>query len=175
MNVRNLAIWGVILIAVALIYSVMQGQSRSPTAPADIAYSDLLTRVDDGQISKVQIHGYAIDVFDKSGHEFHAVGPSDNDTVLQQRLSQHKDITWSYQPPGPSMLVTILMQTVPILLLVGGLGVLHAPDAGRRARRHGLRQVQGAPADREQEPGDLRGRRRRRRGQGRAAPRSSTS
>ena len=29
MNVRNLAIWGVILVAVALIYSVMQGQSRS--------------------------------------------------------------------------------------------------------------------------------------------------
>ena len=27
MNVRNLAIWGVILIAVALIYSVMQGQA----------------------------------------------------------------------------------------------------------------------------------------------------
>jgi cell division protease FtsH len=29
----------------------------------------------------------------------------------------------------------------PILLLVGGLDLLHAPDAGRRARRHGLRQV----------------------------------
>ena len=42
MNVRNLAIWGVILIAVALIYSVMQGQTRGGAAPQDLAYSDLL-------------------------------------------------------------------------------------------------------------------------------------
>ena len=118
MNVRNLAIWGVILIAVALIYSVMQGQSRSPTAAADIPYSDLLARVDDGQISKVLIHGYQIDAFDKAGHEFHSVSPSENDTLLQEHLAQHKDITWSGQAPGPSLLVTILMQTVPILLLV---------------------------------------------------------
>jgi cell division protease FtsH len=96
----------------------MQGQSRSPTAAADIPYSDLLARVDDGQISKVLIHGYQIDAFDKASHEFHSVSPSENDTLLQEHLAQHKDITWSGQAPGPSLLVTILMQTVPILLLV---------------------------------------------------------
>jgi cell division protease FtsH len=62
----------------------------------------------------------------------------------------------------------VLAERIPILLLIGGLDLLHAPDAGRRGRRrHGLRQVQGPPADREQEPRHLRGRRRRRRGQGR--------
>ncbi|HTX48664.1 MAG TPA: ATP-dependent zinc metalloprotease FtsH, partial [Caulobacteraceae bacterium] len=133
MNVRNLAIWGVILVAVALIYSVMQGQSRSPSAPADIAYSDLLARVDAGQISKVLIHGYTVDATDKQGHEFHAVSPSDNDTVLEQALRQHKDIQWSGQPPGPSLLVTILMQTLPILLLVGAwIFVMRQMQGGAR-------------------------------------------
>src|SRR5580698_4018979 len=105
MNVRNFAIWGVIIAAVLLIYSVMQGQTRSAAAPQDIAYSDLLTRVDANQISKVLIHGYAIEATDKQGHELHAISPSDNDTVLVQALRQHKDIQWSGQPPGPSLLV----------------------------------------------------------------------
>ena len=49
------------------------------------------------------------------------------------------------------------------------LGVLHAPDAGGRRPGDGLRQVACAPADREAGPRHLRGRRRHRRGQGRAA------
>ena len=79
------------------------------------------------------IHGYAIDAFDKQNHEFHAVSPSDNDTVLEQALRQHKDITWSGQPPGPSLLVTILMQTLPILLLVGAwIFVMRQMQGGAR-------------------------------------------
>src|SRR5579871_772508 len=119
MNVRNLAIWGVILVAVALIYSVMQGQARNPSQPADIAYSDLLARVDDGQITKVVIHGYNVDAVDKQNHEFRAVSPSDNDTVLEQALRQHKDIQWSGQRPGPNLLLNLLFNMLPLLLLFG--------------------------------------------------------
>ena len=48
------------------------------------------------------------------------------------------------------------------------LDLLHAPDAVRLRPRHGLRQVQGQAADRGAWPRHLRGRRRRRRGQGRS-------
>jgi cell division protease FtsH len=133
MNVRNFAIWGVIIAAVLLIYSVMQGQTRSAAAPQDIAYSDLLTRVDADQISKVLIHGYVIEATDRSGHELHAISPSDNDTVLEQALRAHKDIVWSGQNPAPSLLVSILMQTLPILLLVGAwIFVMRQMQGGAR-------------------------------------------
>ena len=48
------------------------------------------------------------------------------------------------------------------------LDLLHAPDAVRLRPRHGLRQVQGQASDRSTWPRHLRGRRRRRRGQGRS-------
>ncbi|MGH6972439.1 MAG: ATP-dependent metallopeptidase FtsH/Yme1/Tma family protein, partial [Caulobacteraceae bacterium] len=119
MNLRNLAIWGAILVAAVVIYSVMQGQTRGASAPAEIAYSDLLTRIDANQISKVIIRGSTIDVTDKAGHEFHAVGPSDSDPQLQQDLAQHKDIVWSYQQPTPNLWVQLLISWAPLLLLFG--------------------------------------------------------
>ncbi|HEY3798722.1 MAG TPA: ATP-dependent zinc metalloprotease FtsH [Caulobacteraceae bacterium] len=117
MNLRNLAIWGVILVAIVVIYSVMQNQAHTATAPAEIPYSELLNKVDAGQIAQVNIRGSSIDITDKGNHPFHSVGPSDTDPELQQVLAQHKDIRWSYQSPSQSILLTILVQMLPLLLL----------------------------------------------------------
>ncbi|HVM99571.1 MAG TPA: ATP-dependent zinc metalloprotease FtsH [Caulobacteraceae bacterium] len=119
MNLRNLAIWGAILVAAVVIYSVMQNQTRGGAAPVEIAYSDLLAKIDEGDIARVNIRGPMIEVSDKSGHDFHAVGPSDTDPELQQHLAQHKDIKWSYQPPGTSLLAQVVISWAPLLLLFG--------------------------------------------------------
>src|SRR5215472_15731931 len=119
MNLRNLAIWGAILVAAVVIYSVMQGQTRGGAAPQDLAYSDLLAKIDDNDIAKVNIRGPMIEVTDKSGHDFHAVGPSDTDPELQQHLAAHKEIKWSYQPPGPNLLAQVVISWAPLLLLFG--------------------------------------------------------
>ncbi len=118
MNLRNLAIWGAILVAAVVIYSVMQGQTRSGAAPQDIAYSEMISKIDSGDVAKADVGDPAIVVTDKSGHEFRAFGPKDNQ-VLQQHLDAHKDIKTSFPPNSPNLLLSFLFQMAPLLLLFG--------------------------------------------------------
>jgi cell division protease FtsH len=118
MNFRNLAIWAAILVAAGVIYSVMQGQTRGGAAPADLYYSDLLTKIDEGDIAKAVISGPAIDVTDKFDHEFHVVGPSDPDPQLVQDMKAH-GVKFQFGKPGPSLLVQLLLNMAPLLLLFG--------------------------------------------------------
>ena len=118
MNLRNLAIWGAILVAAVVIYSVMQGQTRSGAAPTDIAYSEMISKIDSGEVAKADVGDPAIVVTDKSGREFRAFGPKDN-LVLQQHLNDHKDIKTSFPPNSPNLLLSFLFQMAPLLLLFG--------------------------------------------------------
>ena len=104
MNLRNLAIWGAILVAAVVIYSVMQGQTRSGAAPTDIAYSEMISKIDSGDVAKADVSDPAIVVTDKSGREFRAFGPKDT-MVLQQHLDAHKDIKTSFPPNSPNLLL----------------------------------------------------------------------
>jgi cell division protease FtsH len=117
-NWRSLAIWAVILTAVVVVFSVMQSQSRGGVTPQELPYSDLLARVDQGDIVKATIHGPNIEASDKANHTFHVVGPADNDPALEAALKA-KNVSFSYQPPGPGMLLTLVMQALPLLLLAG--------------------------------------------------------
>jgi cell division protease FtsH len=119
MNLRNLAIWGAILVAAVLIYSVMQGQTRGGATPTDIAYSALVAKIDQGDAARVNVSGSTIDLTDKTNHDFRTVGPSDNDPALQQQLALHKDVVLTYQKPGPNLLVQLLLNMAPLLLLFG--------------------------------------------------------
>jgi cell division protease FtsH len=120
MTLRNLAIWGAIAIAVLVLYSVMQGQRPGAATPQEIAYSDLLNKIDAGQISKITVRGQVIDASDKSNHDFRAQGPaSDSNPQLQTHIEAHKDIQQTFQPQGPNFLVTLLLNMAPLLLLFG--------------------------------------------------------
>jgi cell division protease FtsH len=118
MNLRNLAIWGAILVAAVLIYSVMQGQTRGGATPQDLYYSDLLTRIDQGDIVKAVVSGSSIDVTDKANHDYRVRGPSDADPALVQAMHEH-GVKFTYSPPGPNLLVQFLLQMAPLLLLFG--------------------------------------------------------
>ena len=118
MNLRNLAIWGAILVAAVVIYSVMQGQTRGGASPTDIAYSEMLAKIDAGDVATADVGDPAIIVKDKSGHEFRAFGPKDNQ-VLQQHLAAQKDIKTSFPPNSPNLLLSFLFQMAPLLLLFG--------------------------------------------------------
>ena len=48
MNLRNLAIWGVIVVVLIGLYSMMTGGSQAAGASGQISYSQLLQRVNAG-------------------------------------------------------------------------------------------------------------------------------
>ena len=95
--------------------------------------------------------------------------PVANDTGLTKLLDDN-DVRYSgAQQEETSVLLYILIQSLPFLLILGVAVLRLAPGPeGRRIGRDGLRQVQGQAADREAGPGDVRRRRRHRRGQARS-------
>ena len=166
MNLRNLAIWGAILVAAVLIYSVMQGQTRGGATPPGsrlfgAARSDQRQRHhprgDQRLDDRRHRQGQSRVPRDRPQRHRSGAGAGDADARREVLVQQ----------AGPEPARAVPAADGAAAAAVRPDDLLHAPDAGRRARRHGLRQVQGPAAHREQEPRDLRGRRRRRRGQGR--------
>ena len=179
MNLRNLAIWGVIILGLLAVYAAVSqsggaampgarpaqrrrqaGRSRSPIPNWSSA-------VDGKSIKSVMVRGRPGQrrlsrtttasppprpIRTNSWSRPSAVG-------RRRRRQDHAPVDLDEPADRP-----------PADPAAGRrVDLLHAPDAGRGARGHGLRQVQGQAADRAQGPQDLRGRRRRGRGQGRAA------
>ena len=116
MNLRNLAIWGVVVVVLIAVYSVMTNGAHGGQNH-QIAYSELLQRVDSGSIKQAKIHGQTIEATDRQGALYTATGPADT-TDLEHRLEQH-GAAFDFEQPGAGLLPALLMNLLPILLIVG--------------------------------------------------------
>jgi cell division protease FtsH len=116
MNLRNLAIWGVIIVVLIAVYSVMTNGAHTG-ATRQLTYSELLQKVDAGDITSVTIRGQNIDARDRQKDDFTVTGPTDT-TDLEKRLEQH-GANFEFQPPSAGLLPALLMNLLPILLIVG--------------------------------------------------------
>nr|MDQ2861932.1 ATP-dependent zinc metalloprotease FtsH [Pseudomonadota bacterium] len=115
MNLRNLAIWGVIVLALIAVYGVItRGSQGGNSRP--VAYSEMLNRVDSGDIKSVTIKGAEITAQDREG-TLTATGPQDT-SDLEKRLEAH-GASITFQPPGAGLFVSILINLLPIILLIG--------------------------------------------------------
>ncbi len=116
MNLRNLAIWGVIGVVLIGLYSMMSGGGQAAGA-REITYSQLLSRIDSGQVDSAVIRGPTVEVRDSDGKAFTAVTPNNQDELVNRLEAQGADI--SVKPAGGITLVGVLIQALPILLLIG--------------------------------------------------------
>ncbi|HEX8233507.1 MAG TPA: ATP-dependent zinc metalloprotease FtsH [Caulobacteraceae bacterium] len=116
MNLRHLAIWGVIAVVMVGLWSVLQnGQKTAANQP--VTYSQLLRQADQGAIRKVVIHGASVQATDKAGKSFNVVTPTDQEELIRRLESKGADI--EVKPAGQNIFVGILLNLLPILLLVG--------------------------------------------------------
>src|SRR5246127_4739627 len=116
MNLRNLVIWGVIVVVLIGLYSMMTGGGHTAGA-SEITYSQLLDKVNAGEVKQAVIRGSAVEVKDASNRTFTAVTPSNQDDLVKRLESQGADI--SVKPAGGFPLVGFLLNSLPILLLIG--------------------------------------------------------
>ncbi|MBN8551766.1 MAG: ATP-dependent zinc metalloprotease FtsH [Caulobacterales bacterium] len=117
MNLRNLAIWGAIAMALLAAYSFMGPQTQTKTGrPTEISYSELLRRVDAGEVREVTIDGDRVDGVYDSGAGFRAITPLPN-TPLQERLNAAGVEVTAVTVRQP-ILLTILIGIAPFLLLI---------------------------------------------------------
>jgi cell division protease FtsH len=116
MNLRNLVIWGVIVVVLIGLYSMMTGGGRAAGA-SEITYSQLLQKVNAGQVKQAVIRGSAVEVKDASNRSYTAVTPNNQDDLVKRLEGQGADI--SVKPAGGFTLIGFILNSLPILLLIG--------------------------------------------------------
>src|ERR1700730_1483235 len=93
----------------------LSGDSRSDRW----AYSQLLTKADEGQLSKVEIKGSTATATAKDGSKHDVQLPDTGTDFLQQQL--YKDnVAFSFQSAGGAALLVAFLPNLILLLLIGG-------------------------------------------------------
>ena len=116
MNLRNLAIWGVIVVVLIGLYSMVTGGGKAASA-GEITYSQLLSKVNAGQVKSAEFRGPAVVVTDQASKSFTAVTPSDQQDLTKRLEAQGANI--SFKAAGGLTVVGFLLQSLPVLLLIG--------------------------------------------------------
>ena len=117
MNLRNLAIWGVIVVVIIALYSVLNPNTHGGAASNEISYSQLLQKVDSDQVKDVVVRGEMVQAQDAAGRKFLVTTPGAQDDLLK-RLEAH-GANIRVQSTQPSGWMQLLGSLLPILLLVG--------------------------------------------------------
>ena len=118
MNVKNLAMWAIIVFLSVGLYNMFEKPDRSNLKINNIAFSEFMSEVDSGRIVKVEIQGNNIKGLMSDGSNFSTYSP--NYPNLVEILSE-KEISIVATPLEAKMpsLLGILLSWFPMLLLIG--------------------------------------------------------
>ena len=117
MNLRNLAIWGVIVVVLIGLYSMVTGGGQKGASAGEITYSQLLQKVNAGQVKTAEIRGPAVLITDNAKNQYSAVTPNNQDDLVRRLESTGANI--SVKSAGGPTIVGLLLQALPVLLLIG--------------------------------------------------------
>ncbi|MBP7066359.1 MAG: ATP-dependent zinc metalloprotease FtsH [Ferrovibrio sp.] len=113
---RNLALWVIIGLLVVALFNLFQGPTMREGG-SQVAYSDFLNDVQNGQVTDVAIQGHTIKGHYRDGRGFSTYAPSDPGLV--GRLTERGVRVQALPPEENSTLVQILISWFPMLLLIG--------------------------------------------------------
>ena len=117
MNLKNLMMWGVIVLLVAGLFQLFQNPKNS-VASDKMSFSEFLKNIDDGRVVQVEIRGNNIEGILSNGTVFNTYSP--NDPNLVEKLTA-KGVSITASPVEDKMpsLLGILLSWFPMLLLIG--------------------------------------------------------
>src|SRR5688572_24212775 len=108
MTLRNLAIWGVIIVVLVGLYSVLQSGNRAGGPNQPQTNTQLLQKVEAGQISKATFRGTMVQVQPKNAKETFSVVTPTNQEDLVKRM-EAKGVNIEVKPTNQITLWTILL------------------------------------------------------------------
>ena len=127
MNLRNLAITGVIILALLAAYAaVSQGGAvtgmgaqgaQGAGRPEQITYSQLVQRVEAGDVKEATIRGDQVNGVYKNNGRFTATTPYPNEQLVNSMLAANVNV--DAKTTRQSIWMSLLMGILPIALLVG--------------------------------------------------------
>ena len=117
MNLKNLAMWGVIVFLTIGLYNMFKNPQSNVRGGNQIIFSEFLTSVENGEVLKVEIQGNNIKGVFSNGNAFSTYSP--NDPNLIEKLSD-KGVSISASPLEEKMpsLFGVLLSWFPMLLLI---------------------------------------------------------
>ena len=114
---RSLLIWIGILFALVLGVQLFEGGGRDRMAGSQLAYSDFLTKVDEGQVKEVELRGPEIGGRYSNGEQFRTYNPGDDKLVDRLRT---KNVRFDARPEErPNFLSQLFVSMLPILVMIG--------------------------------------------------------
>ncbi len=116
MNLRNIAIWGVIILVALGLYTLMAGPKVSG-APVAANYSQILQMADRGEIKSANFQNDVANVEAKNGKHYKAITPTEQTDLVQRLQSKGAEVT--FQPHGQAIWLQVLGMVFPVLLIVG--------------------------------------------------------
>src|SRR3990170_3167506 len=116
-NLRNLALWVIIVLLLLALFTLFQNPSQRTTSQ-DISFSQLLNEVEQGRVRDVLIQGPDIHGTFNDGRAFQTYAP--NDPSLIQRL-YGKGVTITARPQQNDVpwFVSLLVSWLPFIALIG--------------------------------------------------------
>src|SRR5579859_5658717 len=116
-NLRNFALWVIIVLLLLALFTLFQNPGQRASSQ-DIAFSQLLTEVDQGHVRDVVIQGPDIHGTFTNGSSFQTYAP--NDPTLVKRLYDGK-VQITAKPPGDNVpwFVSLLVSWLPFIALIG--------------------------------------------------------
>ena len=112
---KNMALWVVLLLMILLLVTVLR---QGKTAPAEITYSDFLTKIESGEITDVVMEEGHVTGEDSSGRPFATYVPPVYDTLVPLLQEQGVEIT-ARPKRESSVWQQMLIWWVPFLVLIG--------------------------------------------------------
>ena len=115
---RNFAVWIVIALLLFALFSVFQGQVRSPSS-SELSYSEFLDKANSGAIQSIVITGDSITGKLSDGNSVQTTGPL---MYFEDQLKElrGKNVSISFRTAqNDSVLTNALVYWLPMLLLIG--------------------------------------------------------
>src|SRR6478752_4701466 len=116
MNLRNFVIWGVIVVVLIGLYSMVTGGGKAAGA-SEISYSQLLSKVDAGEVKSALFRGPTVEIKDHAGKTFTATTLNNQDDLAKSMKAQGVDM--QVKQAGGFTLIGFLLNSLPLLLLAG--------------------------------------------------------
>ena len=115
MNMKNVGIWLALVFALIAGAAIMN-KTTKPTGAEDVSYSELLNRIDSGQVKKAVINGSVVKIEDQANKSYSVNAPNNTEELLKRLEARRAEIV--IQGGGVS-LIAILINMLPMLVLLG--------------------------------------------------------
>ena len=117
MNLKNLMMWGIIVLLVVGLFQLFQNPNNSVVSNK-VPFSEFLKNIEDGRVVQVEIKGNNIEGVLADGTVFNTYAPNDPNLV-EKLTSKGVSITASPLEDKMPSLLGVLLSWFPMLLLIG--------------------------------------------------------